>query len=172
MDCLEAIMTRRSVRKYKPDEINQDDLMTILNAGRMAPTAGNLQPCHFVVVQDAAVRQELQAVAFGQEIIAQAPVVIAVCAEPERSAQYGDWGRTYLCLLDCANATENMLLAAHSLGYGCCWVGGFNEKQAKTLFNLPDDFRVVSLIPIGIADEVPEFRPRRELQEMLHWNKW
>ncbi len=172
MDCLESIRTRRSVRKYKPDDISQEDLMLILDAGRMAPSAGNLQPCHFIVVKDSTVRQELQEVAFGQEIIAQAPIIIAVCAEPERSAQYGDAGRNHFCLLDCANATENMLLAAHALGYGACWVGGFSEKKAKKLFNLPEDFRVVSLIPVGKADEDPELRPRRDLGEMIHWNKW
>ena len=146
--------------------------MTILDAGRMAPSAGNLQPCHFVVIQDPAVKAKVQQAALEQELIGSAPVVIAVCVEPERSSHYGDIGRNYLCLLDAANATENMLLAAHTLGYGTCWVGGFLQPAIKEVLGLLEDVHVVSLIPLGIADEKPEVPPRRPLENMVRWEKW
>jgi nitroreductase len=172
VNCLEVIMTRRSIRKFKPDPVKREDIMTILDAGRMAPSAGNLQPCHFVVVQDPAVKAKVQQAALEQELIGSAPVVIAVCVEPERSSHYGDIGRNYLCLLDAANATENMLLAAHTLGYGTCWVGGFLQPTIKEVLSLPEDVHVVSLIPLGIADEKPEVPLRRPLEDMVRWEKW
>jgi len=165
-------MMRRSIRKFKPDPVKREDIMTILDAGRMAPSAGNLQPCHFVVIQDPAVKAKVQQAALEQELIGSAPVVIAVCVEPERSSHYGDIGRNYLCLLDAANATENMLLAAHTLGYGTCWVGGFLQPAIKEVLGLPEDVHVVSLIPLGIADEKPEVPPRRPLENMVRWEKW
>ncbi len=172
MNCLEVIMMRRSIRKFKPDPVKREDIMTILDAGRMAPSAGNLQPCHFVVIQDPAVKAKVQQAALEQELIGSAPVVIAVCVEPERSSHYGDIGRNYLCLLDAANATENMLLAAHTLGYGTCWVGGFLQPAIKEVLGLLEDVHVVSLIPLGIADEKPEVPPRRPLENMVRWEKW
>jgi len=172
VNCLEVIMTRRSIRKFKPDPVKREDIMTILDAGRMAPSAGNLQPCHFVVIQDPAVKAKVQQAALEQELIGSAPVVIAVCVEPERSSHYGDIGRNYLCLLDAANATENMLLAAHTLGYGTCWVGGFLQPAIKEVLGLLEDVHVVSLIPLGIADEKPEVPPRRPLENMVRWEKW
>ena len=169
MNCLEAIMTRRSIRKFKSDPVKREDIMTILEAGRMAPSAGNLQPCHFVVVQDPAIKARLKEAALDQELIGSAPVIIAVCIEPERSSKYGDMGRHYFCLLDAANATENMLLAAHALGYGACWVGGFIQLAVKEVLGLPEDVHVVSLIPLGRADEKPEVPLRRPLEELVRW---
>lgn len=173
MNGIDTIMTRRSIRQYKPDAINEQDLIAILEAGRMAPSAGNLQPCYFVVVKDTDIKSELQQAAFGQAQISQAPVVIVVCVDPERSStNYGDIGRNYLCLLDAANATQNMLLAAHALGYGSCWMGGFNNNKVKKILNLPKDFRAVSLVPIGKAAEEPIAPLRRSLEEIVIYDKW
>lgn len=172
MDCMEAIITRRSIRKFTDQEIKQEDLLNILEAGRMAPSAGNLQPCHFIVVRDPAIKRSLREAALDQELISQASAVIVVCADPELSSKYGEKGRNHYCLLDCTNATENMLLAAHALGYGACWVGGFSERMLKKVVDVPDHFRVVSLIPVGLPAENPAPPPRRSLADMLHWDKW
>lgn len=172
MDCLQTLMSRRSIRRYKADPVKDSDILTILEAARMAPSAGNLQPCSFVVVRDPATRARIQAAAFGQELLSTAPVVIVVCVEPERSSYYGERGMTYYCMLDGANATENILLAACALGYGSCWMGGFNEAQIKEAINLPDNMRVVSLVPLGVADEDPAGPPRRELEDIVHWEGW
>lgn len=172
MDCIEAIMTRRSIRKYQEAEVRQEDLITILEAGRWAPSAGNYQPCYFVVVDDANKRKELQEAAYGQEILNTAPLVIVVCADPQRTSEYGERGMKLWCLLDCANAAQNMLLAAHALGYGSCWMGGFSESGVKKVLGLPEDFRVMALIPIGKAAEEPDPRPRRPLDEMVRRNQW
>jgi len=172
MDCLQALMGRRSIRRYKDEPVKEADLMDILEAARMAPSAGNLQPCSFVVVRDPATRARIQTAAFGQELLSTAPVVIVVCVEPERSSYYGERGMNYYCMLDGANATENILLAAYALGYGSCWMGGFNEAQVKEAIKLPGSMRVVALVPLGVADEDPAGPPRRELSEIVHWEEW
>lgn len=172
MDCMETIKSRRSIRQYLDEPVPREVVMEILAAGQLAPSAGNLQPCYFIVVSDQEQRRQMLDAALGQELIGQAPLIIVVCVEPERSAQYGDIGRNYLCLLDAANATQNMLLAARSFGYGSCWVGGFSEKRVKKALDLPPEFRVVSLIPVGKAAETPEQPPRRPLEEVVRWDRW
>jgi len=172
MDCMEAIMSRRSIRKYKSDPVTEQDLLTILEAGRWAPSAGNLQPCQFVVVKDEAQRQKVREAAMNQESLISAPVIIVVCADPQRSSYYGDAGMNYLCLLDCANATENILLAATALGYGSCWMGGFSEKRLKNVLGLPENFRVVSVIPIGRPDDSPAPPERRPLSDIVKYDRW
>ena len=172
MDCIEAINTRRSIRSFLPDEVSPQDIQTILEAGRYAPTAGNLQPCYFIVVKDADTIKKIHAATFGQELIAQAPTVIIVCADPDRCDKYGEKGRQRFSLIDCANATENMLLAAHALGYGACWVGGFSEKEVRNILSIPETFHVVAMIPIGKPNGPPVPRIKRPLEEIVRWEKW
>ncbi|MCR4400949.1 MAG: nitroreductase family protein, partial [Syntrophomonadaceae bacterium] len=76
------------------------------------------------------------------------------------------------CLLDCANATENMLLAAHALGYGACWVGAFQERAVAAVLALPQGFRVVALVPLGRPAESPPMPPRRRLEDVVRWERW
>jgi len=172
MDCFEAIKVRRSIRSFTKEPVPQEDILKILKAGRLAPSAGNLQPCYFIVVTDPQQIQRLQEAALGQAHVGQAPCIIAVCVDPERSSYYGDVGRYHLCLLDAANATQNMLLAATALGYGSCWVGGFSERKVKSVLELPQTFRVISLIPIGKSAVTPEMPPRRPLEDIVYWQKW
>jgi len=172
MDCLETIKTRRSIRSFTSEPVPKEDVLQIIEAGRLAPSAGNLQPCYFIVVNEPEQIQRLQEAAFGQTHVGQAPCIIVVAVDPERSSFYGDMGRNHLCLMDAANATQNMLLAATALGYGSCWVGGFSERKVKNVLELPENFRVVSLIPIGKAAIDPEMPPRRPLEDMVFWQKW
>lgn len=172
MDCLQAISTRRSIRKFKPDPVPEEDLMTILEAGRLAPSAGNLQPWYFIVVRDEGIRRRLQLEALNQKMLGEAPVVIAVCTDPYRSARYGDRGVRFYSLLDGASAAQNILLAAHALGYGGCWVGAFRDKGVKAVLGLPEDFRVIALIPLGRPAEAPRMPRRRPLEEIVYWEKW
>jgi len=172
VDCIDAIKTRRSIRIFKPDPVDEQDLQTILEAGRWAPSAGNLQPCYFVVVREEEQRKKVREAALDQDALATAPVIIVVCADPQRSSKYGERGMNHFCLLDCANAAENMLLAAQALGYGSCWMGGFSEGRMKKVLELPADFRVVAVIPIGRPGEAPEPRDRRPLSDLVRWDRW
>lgn len=137
MDCLEAIRVRRSIRSFTKEPVPREDILKIIEAGHLAPSAGNLQPCYFIAITEPELIKDMQEAAFGQVHVGQAPCIIAVCVDPERSAvNYGDIGRNLLCFLDAANATQNMLLAATALGYGSCWVGGFSERRVKMLMSI------------------------------------
>ncbi len=158
---------RYSCRSFSPDPMAEADLAWVLEAARWAPSAGNLQPWRFVVVKGGTARQQL-ARAAGQDFLAAAPVVIAVCAVAEESAaRYGRRGRSLYCLQDTAAATQNILLAATELGLGSCWVGAFDEAAAAAALALPPGWRPVALVPLGRALERPASRARRPLAELV-----
>lgn len=169
MDVWEAIAKRRSVRRYRADDIPPKAVQRILEAAVSAPSAGNKQPWHFWVVRNAGVKQALCEAAWNQRFIAEAPVVIVICVEPERSAStYGNRGRELYCLQDAAAATMNILLAATALGLGSCWVGAFSEAAVARALDLPASMRPVALVPLGCCLDEGEARrtTRRSLSEV------
>ncbi|MCR4391985.1 MAG: nitroreductase family protein [Candidatus Acetothermia bacterium] len=170
MDVTEAIKRRRSVRKYTGDPVTEDDVRTVLTAAIWAPSAGNAQPWRFIVVRDRALREGLVGAAHGQRFLAEAPLVIVVCADLLRAQRaYGERGVTLYCLQDTAAAIQNMLLAATSLGLGSCWVGAFDEAKASELLGLPSGLRPVALIPLGRFKEPSPPRERRPLTEVVEY---
>jgi nitroreductase len=168
MDLWTAIERRHSVRRFGPTEVSGATVQRILAAAIRAPSAGNLQPWHFVVVRREEVKRALALAAYGQSFVAEATVVIVVCAEPERSAMgYGRRGTGLYCLQDTAAATEHILLAATALGLGGCWVGAFDERAAARALALPSQLRPVAMVPIGEpAVEAGGRTPRRPLSEV------
>lgn len=171
MDLFEAIKGRRSVRSYKSDRVPDEVLNRVLEAARWAPSAGNRQPWEFIVVRDPTVKRYLRDSALGQSFIEEAPVVVVVCANELRSAGiYGDRGRRLYCLLDAAAAVQNMLLAAHALGLGTCWVGAFEDEMVVKVLNLPFGVRPVAIVPLGYPDEAPQPPPRMNLNDLIHLN--
>ena len=173
MDLLEAIKGRRSVREFKPDPVKDEDLQKILDAGRLAPSAGNCQPLELVVVKDPSVKRGLATAALEQTFIAEAPVVIVACANvPRTSRRYGRRGEELYCIQDTAAATQNMLLVAYSLGYGTCWIGAFDDDAVAEVIQTPPGVRPVAIIPLGRPAERPSPPPRRPLSEIVHENKF
>ncbi len=169
MEVLEAIRTRRSIRRYMPEEVPWEHVETLIDAARWAPSAGNLQPWEFVVVQDQGLKEKLARAALGQSFVAEAPVVVVVCADPLRSARvYGPRGSGLYCIQDTAAATQNMLLAAHALGLGTCWVGAFDEVAVRRVLGIPPEVRPVAVVPIGHPAERPRPPRRRGLGEIIH----
>ncbi|NQT49020.1 MAG: nitroreductase family protein [Chloroflexi bacterium] len=149
MDVLEAIRDRRSIRRYQSKPIPEDKLQQILEAGCWAPSANNDQPWRFVVVREEKVRKELARVATYGSFLAEAPVGIAVVIDP--------YGSTHP-VEDGAAATQNMLLAAHAVGLGTCWIGSYGagyEERAKEVLGIPRDRRLLSLISVGYPAESP-----------------
>ncbi len=173
MDVFDIIRGRRSVRAFKPDPINEKDLEKILDAGRLAPSAGNCQPGEFVVVRDEAVKQKLVRAARGQSFVAEAPVVVVVCANvPRTSGRYGRRGAELYCIQDTAAAVQNILLTAYALGYGTCWVGAFDEGAAAKAIKTPPDVRPLAMIPIGMPAEKPSPTLRLPLSKIVHENRF
>jgi len=151
MDFWQVIRSRHSVRAFAPDQDLAPELVTgLLSAAIEAPSAGNRQSWHFVVVRQAAIRARVAHAAFDQMFIAEAPVIIVVCADPARSgSRYRERGRSLYTLQDTAAATENLLLAATELGLGACWVGSFDEESVRDALSLPAGLRPVAIIPVG-----------------------
>jgi len=170
MDIFECIKGRRSIRAFTSDPVKEEDLKKILEAAIHAPSAGNLQSWEFVIVRDKDRKLQLARAALNQTFIAEAPVVIVVCANLTRSGRiYGERGRTLYCIQDTAAAIQNILLTAYALGYGTCWVGAFREEAASKILKLPPDVRPVAIIPIGRPAERPAPRPRMPLNKVVHY---
>jgi len=164
MDVFEAIKIRRSIRKFRPKPIPDKDLEMILEAGRLAPSAGNRQPWLFVVVKDPERKRALAKVAYNQTFIADAGVIIVALGDPEVSPT---WFKQVLMI-----AVEHMVLAATALGYGTCWIGAFNEEEVKCLLRIPEKLKVIALLPIGFPDESPAPRERKPLKEIVFLEKY
>lgn len=173
METQECIKTRRSVRKYKDTPIDWEKIFQILNAGKFAPSAGNIQNWKFIVVRKEEIRKKLAEAAFDQEWMDNAPVHIVVVGEPEKGARfYGARGERLYTIQNCASAVENMLLAANDLGLGSCWVGAFDEAKVKRALNMTEDVIPQAIITIGYADEKPEMPSRVELEHTVYLDRW
>ena len=161
MDALEAIRKRRSVRKYSGDPIPRQDLEQIVDAGRLAASGYNRQPWDFVVVTNRETIDQLKVAAQWME---KAAAIIAVVIDPT----------SRFWLEDGSAAVENMLIAATALGYGSCWVQGDAEPlegQLKTLLGVPDDRRLLMLVPVGVPVEWPS-KEKKSLNEVIHWERY
>jgi len=159
MDIFETIETRRSIRKYKSGSISDKELKMIFEAARLAPSAANRQPWRFVVVRDAERKQALAKAANNQMFLADAAAIVTAIGDPEISERWYE--------KDPMIAVEHMVLAAAALGYGTCWIGAFNEEEVKHILIVPEEKRVIALLPIGVPDEIPKSRPRKEISEIV-----
>jgi nitroreductase len=169
MELMETIKGRRSIRKFKNQNIPDEAIVQLIEAARYAPSAGNIQPWEFVIVKNAAVKQKLVKAAYNQKQVQEAPVIIVACADENRSSTgYGNRGKTLYCLQDTSAAIQNILLTAHSLGLGTCWIGAFDENEAKDAVNAPEGVRPVAMIPIGYPDVTPRQRNKRPISELIH----
>ncbi len=165
-EVLNTIKSRRTIRKFKPNPIDDEMLQVILEAGRWAPSFSNLQPWRFIVIRDQGLKNLLDKAARESVLhlgINEAPVVILVCVDrridPLHAIETG------------AAATQNMTLAAHSIGLGAGWIGIWGteaEVSIQRIFKLPETVRAVSLVPIGIPDESPEGH-RKPLEELIQF---
>lgn len=147
MQTLDAIKKRRSVRSYASRKIPKDLINKIIEAGKSAPSAGGLRTQRFFLVENEDERKRLAEIAWGQDFIAEAPVVIVVFVDESRSkARYGKRGEFY-SVCDGSASVENILIAATDLGLGSCWVGAFDDEALKKFFNT--DLKPIAIIPIG-----------------------
>jgi len=187
MEVLEAIKTRRSIRKYKSTPVDEGTIETILEAAHWAPSWANTQCWRFVVVRDSSIKNKIADTVVAvsterpnraTEAIRQAPLAIIACAELGKSGysvqeprkpvtDKGDW-----YMFDVALAMQNLALAAHSLGLGTVHVGAFDAKKVARILGVPEGFAVVSMTPLGYADEALEVRPRKELSELVFYDKY
>ncbi len=183
MDIFEAIKSRRSIRRYKTDPVDDSKVEAVLEAARLAPSWGNSQCWHFVVVRNPEIKAKLADTLFGVTdrpnavalAIKQAPIAIAICADLKKSGTFYKEPRDYATnkgeywyMYDTALATENLVLAAHALGLGTVIVGAFDAKAAEEVLKVTKGSVVVALTPLGYPDESPSPRPRKDLKEIIH----
>jgi len=171
-DCLKLIFDRQSIRKFQNRDIPDDLLLKVLSAGNAAPTAGNLQARDFIIVKDSKTKKLVAEAAMNQNFIADAPVVIIVCANYPRSMRvYGEKGKLY-AEQDATAAIENILIAACAVGLGATWVGAFYESKISAILEIPEFSKPVAVIPMGYPAEDPDKKSRYPVEELIHWEKW
>ncbi|NIM59389.1 MAG: nitroreductase [Candidatus Aminicenantes bacterium] len=171
MKVLDAIQKRRSVRKYKEDPIPEESLLRVLEAARLAPSGKNFQPWKFIIVKDKELKEKLAQASAGQFFIAKAPIIIVGCGFPDHSyARMGRYMKSWA--VDVTIALEHLILQAQEEGLGTCWIGSFEEEEVKAILNVPEDVKVLALTPLGYPDEVPRFRGRKSLDEIISYDRY
>jgi nitroreductase len=149
--------------------VEEEKLLRILDAGRLSPSASNRQERRFVIIKDAKTRKLLCEAARNQTFVAEAPVVIAACSvESEYVMACGQLAYP----IDTAIAVDHMTLQAVEEGLGTCWIGAFDEKKVKQILNIPENVRVVALLPLGYPCDIPDAKLRKGLAEIVMWEKW
>ncbi|HEC69523.1 MAG TPA: nitroreductase [Candidatus Omnitrophica bacterium] len=169
MDIFEAIKKRRSIRKYKDKQVEEEKILKILESARLAPSAKNLQEWRFIVVRDKEKRKKLSEAARNQKFVEEAPVVIVCCAETD---EYRMTCGQLSYPIDVAIAVEHMVLTAVEEGLGTCWIGAFYEDRVKEILNIPEEIKVVELLTLGYPDEEPPSRSRLSLEDIVKWENW
>jgi nitroreductase len=187
MELMEAINGRRSIRRYTPKAVDDKALEIILEAARQAPSWANTQCWRFVVVRDRQLRNKLADTGIdvatgkpnrGTEAMRVTPIAIVICAEMRKAGYYikepkepvtdkGDW-----YMYDVALAMQNLTLAAHALGLGTVHIGAFDAIKVAETLGVPEGYAVVAMTPLGYPDEAPNPRPRKELNEIVFYDKF
>jgi nitroreductase len=169
MEFYDVLRKRRSIRKYKLTPVEQDKIDRMLEAVRLAPSAKNIQPWHFLVIKDENTRRALGE-AYPREWFAEAPVLICVCGEPAKAWVRRD-GKSYLDV-DAAIAFEHLILAAAAEGLGTCWIGAFDAAAVKRALGLPEGIEPIAMTPVGYADEAPRTFSRRTIADFVRLDRW
>lgn len=177
-----TIKLRSSVRRYKSTPVSMNEILTVLDAARLAPSWENDQPVRYVVASDPEILSKITSIETVTSVnswLKSAPCVIVGVSDPRKSGVRE--GLPYH-LVDFGASMENLMLAATSLGLGTCWIGLFNEKRVKSILSIPKDLRVIALTPLGYpdypktlsADESysKKISRRVALKDFAFFNKW
>jgi nitroreductase len=169
MNTLQAIFTRRSIRKYTQQHISKEIITEIIRAATYAPSACNKQPWHFIVINEQKILNEIPKFHPQAKFAASAPCAIVVCGNEDQAHDRIYWP------IDCGAATQNILLAAHDLNLGACWCGIYPRQNRidalRELLKLPQNIHPFSLVTLGFPDETPA-QPNRFNEEMIKYNQW
>jgi nitroreductase len=166
----EAIEKRKSVRNYLNKPVEEEKLLKVLEAARLAPSAGNRQEWRFIVVTGKSIREELSSRSTRHSFIGEAPIILVCCAEgTDHVMPCG----LHSFPIDLAIAIDHITLAAVEEGLGTCWIGGFDEAIVKDVLGIPDAIRVVELLPLGYpADGDAVGKSRAPMDKIVRYDKW
>lgn len=171
MNVSEAVRIRRSLRKYSEKNVEEEKLMRVLEAARLAPSASNRQEWRFVVVKDRETRKKLAKAAKGQKFLEAAPIVIVCCAETDEHVM--TCGQ--MCYpIDVAIAIDHITLQAVEEGLGTCWIGAFYAEQVREILGIPEDIKIVELLTMGYPAEdlIEKPKNRMNISEIVKWERW
>lgn len=172
METLETIHKRRSIKKFLNTPVEQDKLGVILDAGRVAPSAGNIQDRKFILVRNKATIEALARACLNQLWIAGASAVIVIGTKSEKTKYYYKKNADFFVVQTCAAAAENMIIAATDIGLAATWVSAFNDHEVKTVLGMPGDAEPHIVIPIGYADEVVPEPAHFKLENIIYFESW
>lgn len=177
----DVVMTRRSVRKFSNEDVEEDDLRYVLEMARLSPSWKNSQCWSFIVVRESTLKDRVvRKLPMVNIWVKKAPILIVVCADPDKSGYHNEMG---YFLVDTAIAIEHLVLAAADIGLGTCWIGLFDEDGLKDVLGIPEGLRVVALTPLGhpttktglrerLSKVVMNGDKRKTLDEIVHWDLW
>jgi len=177
---MKQIETRRSIRKYSDKPVGEEIVLQVLESARLAPSCSNTQPWHFIVVKSESGRLKLSEVSNNQQWMLSAPVFIVCVAD---SSRIKDNAEIFLdekspqqelkqIIRDTSIAIEHIVLEANNLGLGSCWVAWFVQEEIRPVLNIPADKYVVAIITLGYTHETLKARPRKKLEEIVHYENW
>ncbi len=166
MSCIDLILGRRSIRRYKDEPVPDVVKERILEAGRQAPSAVNRQPWHFIVVEDQTLKDKLAASGRYRKFLGKCDFAVIGLYETNDPISKR-WG-----LVDAVIALQNMVAAAAVQGVGSCWIGDYKSSEIREMFGVPEDVHVAALISFGLPDELPSQRSKKPTEEIFHHNKW
>ena len=166
MGFYELAARRRSVRKFSSKPVTDAMIVDLLSVARLAPSASNRQPWHFIVVRDEERRRELARISGGQTFVGEAPVILAAVAlEPERIMRC----QVPTYAVDLAIAVDHITLAAEEMGLGSCWIGLFDQAEAAALLEVPAEYKVFTLLPLGHPADAARDKKRKSLEDIVSY---
>jgi nitroreductase len=169
VDVYQAIKQRFSARFYKPDPPPDEVIQRLLEATRMAPSSNNSQPWKFVVVRDPETRRKLAEISRNQQFVGQAPIIIAAVAT--KTDHVMTCGLSSF-IVDLAIAVDHLTLAAAAEGLGTCWIGAFYQDPARELLGVPEDCRIVALLPVGYPSRGAGTKRRKQIEEIVCYERF
>ena len=182
MEFSKVVKSRRSIRAYKNTLVADEDIKRLLEYAHTAPTAGNLVPWEFVIVKDEGIRRKMVDTTFRgnnidgdkhQEWLMQAPVLIAIAADKEKSVKkYGEMALKTLIYLDCSACIQNILLGAVDMGLASCYISGFRGEELRDVLGFDDGHEIIAFLPIGYGDMDGIARPKCTLESITYYDKY
>lgn len=170
MDFDKLIAKRFSVRSFTEQKVDRNTILEILEAARMAPSAVNFQPWHFIVITDPKNLAEIHEV-YPRNWFREAPVCILICSDYSQSWKRKSDGKDFADV-DVAIAIDHLVLRATELGLGTCWVCNFDVAMTRKIMRLPDSIEPIALIPLGYTTSEAPPKSRKSLSELVHWEKF
>jgi nitroreductase len=168
---LDIIKKRRSIRKYKKENVPRKMLLKLIEAAIWAPSGSNVQPWYFIIIDNHNTIEQIKV--FSPGLLGKPPSIILVCSDRKKAFEKGGTlGRDELCVMDISMAAQNIMLLAEELGLCSCPVKSFNKKAISKILNLPEYVSADLIISIGYSNEITNTPKRRSVKEVLFFNRW